>query len=73
MLPVPRYFSAIAILPFVVYCAGTGQSQVLGLEFGLRGTMIDSRNSKIGFTAPPADGLVVLFWSHSRSGYPPFG
>ena len=47
----------------------TGESQVLDLEFGLKGTMIDSPSSKIEFTAPPADGLVVFFWSHNWSGY----
>ena len=47
----------------------TGESQVLPLEFGLNGTMIDSPSSKMEFTAPPADGLVVSFWSHNWSGY----
>ena len=47
----------------------TGESRVVDLEFGLKGTMIDSPSSKIEFTAPPADGLVVFFWSHNWSGY----
>jgi SAM-dependent methyltransferase len=49
--------------------AVTGESRVLDLEFGLKGTMIDSPSSKIEFTAPPADGLVLYFWSHNWSGY----
>lgn len=47
----------------------TGESRVLELAFGLMGTMIDSPSSKIEFTAPPADGLVLFFWSHNWSGY----
>jgi ubiquinone/menaquinone biosynthesis C-methylase UbiE len=47
----------------------TGGSMLLDLEFGLRGTMIDSADAKIEFTAPPADGLVLQFWSHNWSGF----
>jgi SAM-dependent methyltransferase len=45
-----------------------GPSQLLDLEFGLRGQMIDSREARIQFTCPAASGLVIYFWTHAWSG-----
>ena len=45
-----------------------GPSQVLPLEFGLTGIMIDSPNSAIRFVCPPSDGVVLHFWTHAWSG-----
>jgi SAM-dependent methyltransferase len=46
-----------------------GPFQILDLEFGLRGRMIDRTQSKIEFTCPPASGLVIYFWTHAWSGH----
>jgi len=45
-----------------------GQRMVLDLEFGLKGTMIDSANSTITVDCPPSDGIILYFWSHAWSG-----
>jgi hypothetical protein len=45
-----------------------GRMEVLDLEFGLKGRMIDNASSKIAFTCPPCDALVARFWTHQWSG-----
>jgi SAM-dependent methyltransferase len=46
-----------------------GPHMVLDLEFGLKGTMIDSATSKIEVDCPPCDGIILYFWSHAWSGF----
>ena len=40
----------------------------LALEFGLKGLLLEERNSAIVVTRPPSDGIVCRFWCHAWSG-----
>ena len=64
--PHPKKYETTTIDPAQV--SFKGRMKVLDLEFGLKGRMIDNRNSKIEFTCPPCDGLLVRFWTHQWSG-----
>jgi SAM-dependent methyltransferase len=45
-----------------------GDRMMLDLEFGLKGTMIDSTASTITVDYPACDGVILYLWSHAWSG-----